>query len=157
VNELTHRFQRYRECLREIWNRFFADVGDWDARVHFADAAIHLFRGLVLYDFDGLELELLPAYRGDQRPIDTILVCVAPPWDCVKVSVEGTFRDARPLSPEEDLAMVQLAYVDLWDMYPLGHREFGSVCAEVVAGNGQMALHSRIVIPFESVVFQRRT
>jgi hypothetical protein len=155
MNELTKRFQKYRECLRCVWNHFFAEDGDWDTRVHFSNAALELFRAMVLFDFSDSSQELYPSYRGEQGPIQSIRVRASPPWDKVRVSAEGTFREARSLLPDEDLSSVELAYVDLWDVYPLGYREFNYVCAEVLTGDSRLKSGTRVLIPFEHAQFER--
>jgi hypothetical protein len=155
MSDLTARITKYRECLKDIWNQYFAAEGDWDARVFFSNAAVELFRGMVLFDFEDPNRELLPSYRGDQRAIHSIRVHSSPPWDDVKVSIEGTFRDTT--TPRAGIVFdeIELAYVDLWDMYPLGHRNFEYVCAEVVASSGELQAGTRVLVPFARATFER--
>ena len=64
--DITDRMQSYRECVRYIWNTHFRAEAeqsqDWDLRDDFCDAALMLFRALVLRGLDVGEVELLPEY-----------------------------------------------------------------------------------------------
>ena len=107
------------------------------------------------FDFSEPRQELLPSYRGDQPSIRAIRVRVEPPWDSVTVSIDGTFRETRALQRGENLDRLDLAYVDLWDAYPLGHREFNYVCTEIVGGDGGLRLGARVLVPFDHARFER--
>jgi hypothetical protein len=74
MNELTGRMWQYRQCLKVVWNGFFASKADWDDRDYFYNAAVELFRGVVLYLFDDdvRGREILPTYRGDKTVFSAI-------------------------------------------------------------------------------------
>jgi hypothetical protein len=76
MKDLTWLMCEYRLCLRAIWNTFLAAEGDWDDRDYFYNAAVQLFKAIVLFSFEEQDRksEILPAYRGDQKPFMLIRV-----------------------------------------------------------------------------------
>jgi hypothetical protein len=154
MKDVTDRVSRYRTCVRSIWNDFFADDGDWDARVLFEDACTSLFRALVLYDIAHDAREVRPSYSGDQRALSELRVqCVAK--EGVVVSKGESFRDVYPTGSIYGITELDLSYVDLWDPYPLARREFEFVCAEIVDTSSPLR-GSKALIPFEAArVFAR--
>ena len=63
MNDVTPQMQSYRECVRHIWNSYFRTEAkarqDWDLRDRFCDAALILFRALVLHGLDVDDSQLL--------------------------------------------------------------------------------------------------
>ena len=78
--DITDRMQSYRECVRHIWNTHFRAEAeqsqDWDLRDDFCDAALMLFRALVLRGLDVGEVELLPDYRAEQQPLSFVQLTI---------------------------------------------------------------------------------
>ena len=155
MSDLTTRFVAYRQCLRYVWNTYLAKTGDWDDRVYFSNAALELLRCIVMFDFQDRDQPLLPAHRGDQCPVLSIRVTPNAPWEKVRISADRAFADVREVSIGE-LDTVELAYVDLWDFYALGTREFKFVCAEVVVGGAELKVGERLLVPFDAVEFTNR-
>ena len=153
MRDLSKRFAQYRQCLMDIWNKYFSELGDWDDRVYFSNASLELFRSLVLYDCDDRDRPLLPSYRGDQRPIESIRLTVEGPLDRVRISADPTFASSREVLRDQDLSSAELAFVDLWDSYPLGERKFEFACGEVVRSGGGFGVGERVLIPFEFARF----
>lgn len=155
MNELTQAMSQYRECLKFVWNGFFAAHADWDERDNFDDAAVHLFRGIVLYlfeqDVDGIEI--LPSYRGDRKRFDPIRVKAAN-TENINFSKEGTFRDTRDLPPNFPIDGVDLRYFELFDFYELGPREFQYVKVEIASSPIPEQTGMRLLIPFENALFE---
>jgi hypothetical protein len=150
---ITDSMRLYRECVRDIWNRYFADTAGWDERCLFLDADVSLFRGIVLSQVGEYERVILPSYRGDREPIDSILVNVLDSAD-VRVSDEGSFRDTRTLAPETDLTTWRLCFFSLYDFYELGQREFRYVrCAVNLSEHNDSGLPKGVLVPFEQASF----
>lgn len=156
MNELTRQMSEYRQCLKVLWNGFLAVDGDWDERHHFLNAAVELFRAIVLYSFEkeDREAEILPAYRSDKAPFQTIRVR-ATSAEGIEASREGTFRDTKPLAPEVHIDQIDMRYMDLYDFHELGLREFKYVKVELVASPIDTQVGMRLLIPFESALFER--
>ena len=156
MNALTRQMYEYRHCLKMIWNVYFTEEGDWDDRVYFCNAAVELFRGIVLYSFDenDREVEILPAYRGDKAPFHAIRIKVIP-TDDILMSIEGTFRDTKALSKDISTEHVDMRYVDLFDFDELGMRPFKYVKVEIVESVTVDQIGVRLLIPFDNVIFEK--
>ena len=52
MNDVTHLFSTYRECVRHLWNAYFRPVAepiqDWDVQGEFGTVAREIFSSLVL-------------------------------------------------------------------------------------------------------------
>lgn len=155
MNELTRRMWEYRQCLKVVWNGFLANEGDWDDRDYFYNAAVELFRAIVLYLFDDNDrnAEILPTYRGDKSPFAAIRVKATTP-DGIMMSTEGTFRDTKKLSPEIQLDDIDMRYIDLYDVDELRFRAFKYVMVEIIDSPVPEQVMIRLLIPFENAVFE---
>jgi len=145
----------YRLCLRTIWNTFLATECDWDDRDYFCNAAVQLFKAIVLFSFEeDRKSEILPAYRDDQKPFMPIRV-KATNAEGILVSKSGKFHDAEPLNSEINLEHVDMRYVDLYDFNELSFREFKYVNVEIVASLKIEQVGYRLLIPFENAQFEK--
>ncbi len=145
----------YRLCLRTIWNTFLATEGDWDDRDYFCNAAVQLFKAIVLFTFEeDRKSEILPAYRDDQKPF--MPICVkATNTDDILVSKSGKFHDTEPLISEFNLEHVDMRYVDLYDFNELSFREFKYVKVEIVESSEIEHVGYRLLVPFENAQFKK--
>jgi hypothetical protein len=155
MNELTRRMWEYRQCLKVVWNGFFASEADFDDRDYFYNSAVELFRGIVLYLFDDdvRDKEILPAYRGDKSVFASIRVKATTPQG-IQMSREGTLCDTQDLSSDVQIDRVDIRYVDLFDFYELNFREFRYVLAEIVESSTLEDVGIRLLIPFENAEFE---
>ena len=52
MKDVTHLLNRYRECVRSLWNAYFMNqesvIPDWDMRDAYEDICVKLFSALVL-------------------------------------------------------------------------------------------------------------
>ena len=62
MDDVTHLFITYRECVRHLWNTYFCSVADpsqnWDLRDEFDSIARSIFSSLVLRPLDLFDHEL---------------------------------------------------------------------------------------------------
>jgi len=69
MNDVTHLFLTYRECVRHLWNAYFSFVAEpsqnWDLRDEFDAIAREVFSSLVLRPLDVFDHELAPEYSAD--------------------------------------------------------------------------------------------
>jgi len=69
MNDVTHLFLTYRECVRHLWNTYFRSVAEpsqnWDLRDEFDAIARSIFSSLVLRPLDVFDHELAPEYSAD--------------------------------------------------------------------------------------------
>jgi len=91
MTDVTGRMQSVRECARHIWNTHFQVEAkrreDWDLHDHFDEAALILFRGLVLHGLDVGDLQGVADYRGGPEPLMCLRLEVEP---CSKILVNRT-------------------------------------------------------------------
>jgi len=136
MNDVTPLMQSYRECVRHIWNSYFRAEAeprqDWDLRDRFYDAALILFRALVLHGLDVDDSRMLADYRGDQQPL-TFLRLEVDSRSEIMVNRTGTsgYWDDPVTSIEHgdcDLRFIQ--FFDWWD---LGFRDFAFYRVRIVA------------------------
>jgi hypothetical protein len=73
MSDVAAAMQSFRECARHIWNAYFqVDAKrrqDWDLHEEFDEAALILFRALVLHERDVGDPEALANYRGGPAPL----------------------------------------------------------------------------------------
>lgn len=67
---------------------------------------------------------------------------------------QGTFRNTGRFPPDFPIEEVDLRYVDLYDFYELGPREFKFVEVEIVSRPIPEQLGLRLLIPFEDARFE---
>ena len=64
MDDVTHLFSTYRECVRHLWNTYFRPVAEptqnWDLRDEFDTIARGIFSSLVLRPMEFLIMNLLP-------------------------------------------------------------------------------------------------
>jgi hypothetical protein len=138
MNDVTALMQNYRECVRHIWNSHFRmgdeQPQDWDLRDQFYDAALILFRALVVWRLDVDEPEMLPDYRGDQAPLMFLRLDVEP---CSTIMVNrtgagGYWDDPVSLIETGDL---DLRFIQFFDWSDLDFRDFAFYRARIVGSS----------------------
>lgn len=153
MSDVGRLMATYRQCVKTIWNEYFAENGDWDDRRDFCDADVPLFRALVLGQVGLQSLRVLPGYVSEREPIMAIGVKPASA-EGLRFSRIGDFRDTQPVSADVDVDALDLRYIDLFDMYPLGHRDFADICCHVVSCRSGDEVGSRVLVPFEIASFE---
>jgi hypothetical protein len=73
MEDVTHLFDAYRECVRHLWNVYYRPLAepsqDWDLRDEFVDVAGGIFSSLVLRPLGVFEAQLSPEYAAVPLPI----------------------------------------------------------------------------------------
>lgn len=155
MNDLTRAMQDYRRCLLVIWNDFLAPKGNWDERDYFNNAAVELFRAMVLYYFTDeiRDSEILPMHRADMAVFAPLKVKTKTRQG-ILMSLDGSFADTQDLSPGIDLEQVDMRYFELFDFMELGIVRFQYVKVEIVASPIPEQIGVRLLIPFENTWFE---
>ena len=130
MDDGTHLFSTYRECVRHLWNTYFRPVAEptknWDLRDEFDTIARGIFSSLVLRPMEVFDHELAPEYAAEPS--------VLPGFRIVPAAKDGTpifiNRDLprsgywdHPVSrvrPDE----VELHLLRFFDFDQLGYRDF---------------------------------
>jgi hypothetical protein len=156
MNDITDRMQNYRECARHIWNSHFRAEAerpqDWDLRDEFCDAALILFRALVLHGLGVDDGQLLADYRGDKQPLMFLRLDVEPSSEIMinRTGASGYWDDpvTRIEKGECDLRFIQ--FFDWWD---LGFRDFAFYRVRIVGSSRYPHLVGRdALVPVSSSV-----
>ena len=134
MDDVTHLFSDYRECVRHLWNAYFRPVAEptqdwdvrWEVRDEFDAVARNIFSSLVLRPLHVFDSELSPASSPEPS--------VLPKFRIVPSEEQGTpifinrnlprsgYWD-HPISrvrPRE----VELHLLRFFDFDELGYREF---------------------------------
>jgi hypothetical protein len=73
MEDVTHLFNTYRECVRHLWNAYFRPVAEptqnWDVRDEFDVVARGIFSSLVLRSLGVFDGELSPECSPEPRPL----------------------------------------------------------------------------------------
>jgi len=130
MNDVTHLFLIYRECVRHLWNTYFRPLAEpsvnWDLRDDFDTIARGIFSSLVLHPLAVFDHELAPEYSANPSAL--------PGFRIVPAAKGGTpifiNRDLprsgywdHPVSrvrPDE----VELHLLRFFDFDQLGYRDF---------------------------------
>jgi len=68
MNDVTHLFSTYRECVRHLWNTYFRPVAEptqnWDLCDEFDIIARGIFSSLILHPVNIFDHELAPEYAA---------------------------------------------------------------------------------------------
>src|SRR5262249_32969803 len=96
---------------------------DWDLRDEFCDAALILFRGLVLHGLDIAETELLPDYRADQEPLGFLRLVIETSSQALinRTGDSGYWDDPVTQLEKGDC---DLRFIQFFDWSLLGFRDF---------------------------------
>jgi hypothetical protein len=66
VEDVTHLFHKYRECIRQLWNTYYLSVPDhcrnWDLHNEFDDSAVAIFASIVMRPLGRSDIKLAPGY-----------------------------------------------------------------------------------------------
>jgi len=136
MTDITDRMQNYRECVRHIWNTHFQVEAercqDWDLRDDFCDAALILFRALVLQGLDIGETELLPDYRAEQQPLLFLRLVIETSSQVLinRTGASGYWDDPVTQLEKGDC---ELRFVQFFDWWDLGFRDFAFYRVRIVA------------------------
>jgi len=139
MTDVTALMEGYRECVRHLWNSHFRAEAerrdDWDLRDQFCDAAVILFRALVLRGLDIGDAQVLADYHGDRAPLMCLRVEVESP-STIMVNRTGAgsyWDDPVCLFERDDLDLRFIQFFDWWD---LGFRDFAFYRVRIV-GSGR--------------------
>jgi hypothetical protein len=136
MNDVTLQMQNYRECVRHIWNSYFRAEAearqDWDLRDRFCDAALILFRALLLHGHDVDDSRMLADYRGDQQPLMFLRLEVEPRSEIMvnRTGTSGYWDDPVTAIERGDCDLRFIQFFDWWD---LGFRDFAFYRVRIVA------------------------
>ena len=136
MTDITDRMQNYRECVRHIWNTHFQVEAercqDWDLRDDFCDAALILFRALVLQGLDVGETELLPDSRAEQQPLLFLRPVIETSSQVLinRTGASGYWDD--PVTQLEN-GDCELRFIQFFDWWLLGFRDFAFYRVRIVA------------------------
>jgi len=138
MTDVTALMQNYRECVRHLWNSYFRTDAephqDWDLRDHFYDAALILFRALVLYGFDVDDSQILADYRGDRQPQMFLRLHVEHRSEILvnRTGSSGCWDDPVRTIETDDCDLRFIQYFDWWD---LGFRDFAFYRVRIVGSS----------------------
>jgi hypothetical protein len=125
--DVTDLMLNYRECVRHLWNTYFRREAqpqqDWDLRDEFYDAALVLFKALVLRGLDVGDVKLLPDYFADQAPIMFLRLEVDGSSEILvnRTGSSGYWDDPVTVVQQGDC---DLRFIQFFDFDDLGFRDF---------------------------------
>jgi hypothetical protein len=156
MTDITDRMQNYRECVRHIWNTHFRTEAerrqDWDLRNDFCDAALILFRALVLDGFDVGETEGLADYRAEQQPLLFLRLVIETASQILinRTGQSGYWDDPVSRLEKDDC---DLRFIQFFDWSVLGFRDFAFYRVRIVASPRYPHLVGRdALVPVTSTV-----
>jgi hypothetical protein len=135
TENVTELFQRYRQCLREIWNAHFwqhSELRNWDSVTVFERLKPCIFRALVLES-------LAEGCCIQSPPVGTFLVVPNIPdnsGDRLATHVVVTKREGAGRSWVEEILALRasdaaLRFVDVFDWSMMGYVDFRYYVAEI--------------------------
>lgn len=162
MEDVTHLFDTYRECVRHLWNTYYRPIAepgqDWDLRDEFVDVTREIFSSLVLRPLEIFEGRLTPEYAAVPAPLPNFQI--APVIDhgtpiLINRDLPSSGYWDHPISkikPNE----VELHFLTYFDFDKLGYREYRYIQVLIHASApypeivGRLALvetqHARIVL-----------
>lgn len=73
MDDVTHLFSTYRECVRHLWNAYFRPVAEptqsWNVRDEFDSIARDIFSSIVLHPLGAFGCALSPASSPEPLPL----------------------------------------------------------------------------------------
>ena len=130
MNDVTHLFLTYRECVRHLWNTYFRPLAEpsvnWDLRDEFDSIVRGIFSSLVLRPLAVFDRELAAEYSADPLPLSGFRIVPAVSHGTPIFINRGLPRTGywdHPVSrvlPEE----VELQLLRFFDFDILGYREY---------------------------------
>ena len=130
MNDVTHLFSAYRECVRHLWNTYFRPVAEpaqnWDLCDEFDTIARGIFSSLVLRPLDVFDHELAAEYSANPSVLPGF--CIVPAVEHgTSISINRDLPRSgywdHPVSrvrPEE----VELQLLRFFDFDTLGYRDY---------------------------------
>jgi hypothetical protein len=135
MRDVTVVMDRYRECVRHVWNAYFAaearEDADWDAIDDFNAAAGYLFRALVLRELGHEAGEADSLVETRQEPLLFLRVVVDPIAEIhINRELTSGYWD-YPLTrvAKDDL---ELAFLGYFDWAVVDHRDFAYYRVRIV-------------------------
>jgi hypothetical protein len=134
--DVTAAMQSFRECARHIWNAHFHIEAkrrqDWDLHEQFEEAALILFRALVLHGRDVGDPEALANYRGGPAPLMCLRLDVAGTSEILvnRTGTSGYWDDPVTRIEPGDL---DLRFIWFFDWSDLDFRDFQYCRVRIVA------------------------
>lgn len=139
MKDLTQKFTLYRECARNLWNRYFLNQmpleDPWDFRDHFEDICVLLFTSFVLHPIGRCKEKKTPSYMAHLEPL--AFLQVIPSLDSgvpVQINREKEGSHAywdyplKTIRPPD----ATLLFIDYFDFDVLGSREFEYCLVRIV-------------------------
>lgn len=130
MDDVTHLFNNYRECVRHLWNTYFRPIAeptqDWDVRDEFDTIARSLFSSLVMRPLRVFDHELSPA-------------CSPEPSGLLGFRIVPTIEHGTPIFINRDLprsgywdhpvsrvrpSEIELHLLRFFDFDEIGYRDF---------------------------------
>jgi hypothetical protein len=151
VNDVTARFDEYRECVRHLWNVHFrpdAELNnDWDLRDSFDRLAVELFRVLVLRKIGRMDAELAPDYFYPRVPLMFFRLEFPERTDImINRGIDtGYWDDPLRMASSDDL---DVRFVQFHDWSLLEYRDFAHYRGRIVGSRSHSHVIGRdILIP----------
>ena len=126
MNDVTHLFSTYRECVRHLWNTYFRPVAEptqnWDLCDEFDIIARGIFSSLVLRPMEVFDHELAPEYAAEPSVLPGFRIVPGTPIFINRDLPRSGYWD-HPVSrvrPDE----VELHLLRFFDFDQLGYRDF---------------------------------
>lgn len=125
--DVTAVLDAYRECVRHVWNAYFAVAGspttDWNAVDDFRIGSTHLFRALVLRKL-GLEARCPYSLEETrQAPLSSLHIELDPGGEILINREQSSGYWDHPLASVKK-GDLELAFLDYFDWSVTEHRDF---------------------------------
>jgi hypothetical protein len=130
MNDVTHLFSTYRECVRHLWNTYFRPAAEptqnWDLCDEFDTIARGIFSSLVLRPMEVFDHELAPDYSAEPSALRGFRIVPAvehgtPIFINRDLPRSGYWDHAVSRVRPED---VELDLLRFFDFDKLGYRDF---------------------------------
>ena len=73
MEDVTHLFNNYRECVRHLWNSYYRSLPDscrdWDLHDEFDDTAVAIFFSIVLRPLGSFDHKISAGYIAAPQPL----------------------------------------------------------------------------------------
>lgn len=138
--EITHLMNRYRECVRHIWNLFFLELlteeAQWDISDEFDEICVKLFSSLVLNPMGCLSLKKSSSY--ERSPIPLPCLSVVPSSELGSASIHINTEKEKASGywnyPFDTIKStdVALCFIDCFDFDKLGYKNLEYYMVRIV-------------------------
>lgn len=156
MEDVTALMNKYRECVRHLWNTQFwqpaSQDQDWDERDAFEDIATALFREMVLARLGRDDVEVKPEYWSPQEPLPFLHVVTDPESEIlVNRGKSGPYWDAplRHVVKGE----LELRFIHYFDWGVLEFRDYAFYLTRIVGSEEHPEVVGRdALVPVVSAV-----